>query len=230
MVYPQVGPEHHLLQRLSKFEGVRTLVGKPRHHLGWTRGETFSVQCMYAVMRSATCDFTTIASGWMILSIKSIIRKTWGSECPFRQSHENTGRSGAVTLVAIFWSILPLLFYAFLDCQLHDGTRAKWLAVPKSRLPLMSMKTSGYANTNSKQEHTVQILSLHKVPECSGMGCAWPCICIDMLGPTSLVLPFSLLSILVCLNGRRWPPRRWRWNLEAYWSCLFYQVLTSRPS
>ena len=54
----------------------------------------------------------------------------------------------------------------------HYGTRPKWLTVPKSRLPLMSMKTSA-GNANSKQEHTVQILSLHQVQECSLMGCVW---------------------------------------------------------
>ena len=166
-------------------------------------GAKFNVQCMYAVMRSATCDFTTIASGRMILSIKSIIRKTWGSECPFRQRHENTGRSDACRY-CIFWSILPLLFHAILcfpglSATWHHGSRAKWLTVAKSRLPLMSMKTlAGCANANSKQEPTVQILSLQKVPECSGMGRAWPCNAGTNKSGSSL-----LCSVFTCLV--EWP-------------------------
>ncbi len=209
-----------------KVWGCPHIRGKAGASSGLNMGPKFNVQCMYAVMRSATCDFTTIASGRMILSIKSIIRKTWGSECPFRQRHENTGRSDACRY-CIFWSILPLLFHAILcfpglSATWHHGSRAKWLTVAKSRLPLMSMKTlAGCANANSKQE-PVQILSLQKVPECSGMGRAWPCNAGTNKSGSSL-----LCSVFT------WP-RRWRWNLEASWSRLFCQIhpspVTSRPS
>ena len=96
------------------------------------------------------------------VSLPSKTRKCWTQGRLALSSNELLIHSATAFLCFPGWTVATS----------HYGTRPKWLTVPKSRLPLMSMKTSA-GNANSKQEHTVQILSLHQVPECSLMGCVW---------------------------------------------------------